>query len=244
MSSAFEESNLPKTIARVGLPAMLGQFTTLIYNMVDTFCRSDAGACDDYCHDAMCADSAGHHIHRLRIWNGRQENAGKALNFCTYGVVIAGVDTAVLGMLFLIPLAGLSGADAKNLGYTQDYLRYIFLGPPFIMLYNGFVDLFRSSELIRQSTVGLTLGNGVNIVLGYAFIFPPGRGAAGAAVAASLGFACSSVYYFTCMIRQHRRGSSLFPASPRSFHLSRDMVGSVVSIGIHGGSHYGADERG
>lgn len=37
MTSVFEESNLSKAIARVGLPAMLGQLTTLIYNMADTF---------------------------------------------------------------------------------------------------------------------------------------------------------------------------------------------------------------
>ena len=37
MTSVFEEENLPKAILRVGLPAMLGQLTTLIYNMADTF---------------------------------------------------------------------------------------------------------------------------------------------------------------------------------------------------------------
>ena len=35
--SVFEEPNLSRAIARVGLPAMLGQLTTLIYNMADTF---------------------------------------------------------------------------------------------------------------------------------------------------------------------------------------------------------------
>lgn len=37
MTSVFEETNLSKAILRVGLPAMLGQLTTLIYNMADTF---------------------------------------------------------------------------------------------------------------------------------------------------------------------------------------------------------------
>ena len=144
------------------------------------------------------------------------------------------ISTAILGLLFLTPMATLAGADAENLGYTRDYLRYIFLGAPFIMLSNGFVHLFRSAGLIRESTVGLILGNGVNIVLDYVFILPLGWGAAGAAAATSLGFACSSVYYFVCMIGQYRRGSSLFPVSPQSFRPSRDMAGSVVSIGIPG----------
>lgn len=247
MTSVFEESNLSKAIARLGLPAMLGQLTTLIYNMADTFFVSLTQEPAMIAAVTLCAPillivmsiacvfgmGGGSVIARL-LGEGRQEYAGKTLNFCTYAMVIAGVATAVLGLLFLTPLAELAGADAENLAYTQDYLRYIFLGAPFIMLSNGFVHLFRSAGLIRESTVGLILGNGVNIVLDYVFILPLGWGAAGAAAATSLGFACSSGYYFTCMIRQYRRGSSLFPVSPQSFRPSRDMVGSVVSIGIPG----------
>ena len=37
MPTVFEERSLSKAIFRVGLPAMLGQLTTLIYNIADTF---------------------------------------------------------------------------------------------------------------------------------------------------------------------------------------------------------------
>ena len=247
MTSVFEESNLSKAIARLGLPAMLGQLTTLIYNMADTFFVSLTKEPAMIAAVTLCAPillivmsiacvfgMGGSSVIARLLGEGRQEHAGKTMNFCTYAMVIAGVATAVLGLLFLTPLAGLAGADAENVAYTQDYLRYIFLGAPFIMLSNGFVHLFRSAGLIRESTVGLILGNGINIVLDYVFIIPLGWGAAGAAAATSLGFACSSVYYFACMIRQHRRGSSLFPVSPRSFRPDRGMVGGVVTIGIPG----------
>ena len=36
MASVFEEKNVSKAIMAVGLPAMLGQLTTLIYNLADT----------------------------------------------------------------------------------------------------------------------------------------------------------------------------------------------------------------
>ena len=247
MTSVFEESNLSKAIARVGLPAMLGQLTTLIYNMADTFFVSLTKEPAMIAAVTLCVPilliimsiacvfgMGGSSVIARLLGEGRQEYAGKTLNFCTYAMVIAGVVTAVLGLLFLTPLAEIAGADAENLGYTQDYLRYIFLGAPFIMLSNGFVHLFRSAGLIRESTVGLILGNGVNIVLDYVFIIPLGWGAAGAAAATSLGFACSSVYYFACMIRRHRRGNCLFPVSPRAFRPSRSMVASVVTIGIPG----------
>ena len=37
MVSVYEEKNISKAIMRAGLPAMLGQLTTLIYNIADTF---------------------------------------------------------------------------------------------------------------------------------------------------------------------------------------------------------------
>ncbi len=37
MPSVFDEKNISKAIVRVGLLAMLGQLTTLIYNIADTF---------------------------------------------------------------------------------------------------------------------------------------------------------------------------------------------------------------
>lgn len=96
------------------------------------------------------------------------------------------------------------------MAYTCDYLLYIFIGAPFIMLSNGLIHLFRSAGLIKQSTIGLILGNAVNIVLDYVFIIPLGLGAAGAA-ATSLGFVFSTLYYFACMIKQNREGNLLFP---------------------------------
>lgn len=103
MTSFYEETNHSKAIMRVGLPAMLGQLTTLIYNIADTFFVS------------LTKEPAA----------------------------IAGVLTLVLGFVFLPPLAKLA---------------------------NGFVHLFRSVGLIKEGTVGLVLGNVVNMGLDYVFI--------------------------------------------------------------------------
>ena len=37
MTTVFEEKNISKAIMRMGLPAMLGQLTTLIYNIADIY---------------------------------------------------------------------------------------------------------------------------------------------------------------------------------------------------------------
>lgn len=156
------------------------------------------------------------------------------MNFCVYAMAIAGIVTLVLGLIFLQPLAKLSGADADNIAYTCDYLKWIFIGAPFIMLANGFVHLFRSVGLIKESTVGLVLGNGINMILDYIFIAFLGWGTAGAALATSLGFACATIYYIACMMREEYRGNSSMSLSPKRFLPNTAMVRRVVSIGIPG----------
>lgn len=128
MASVYEEKKISKAIMRVGLPSMLGQLTTLIYNIADTF----------------------------------------------------------------------------------------------------FVSL------IREGTVGLVLGNVINMASDYVFIAIFGWRTAGAALATSLGFACASVYYIVCMIREERCGNQLVPLSFRRFSPNAAMIRRVVSIGIPG----------
>lgn len=168
------------------------------------------------------------------LGEGDKERAGRAMNFCCYAIAAAGVVVMAFGMAFMPDIAVLAGADGENMAYTLDYLRYIFLGGIFIMLSNGFVHLFRSGGLVKQSTIGLVLGNAVNMVLDYVFIIPLGWGAAGAAAATSVGFLCSSVYYIVCMLREEKKGNRLFRLSPREFSPELRMVGGIISIGVPG----------
>ena len=132
------------------------------------------------------------------------------------------------------PIAKISGADAENMAYTYDYLKYIFTGAPFIILSNGLVHLFRSLGFIKESTIGLALGNSVNIIFDFVFIVLLGWGTAGAALATSFGFFCSTVYYLACMIQAKRKGNPLVSLSIKNFAPNKKMVRSVVSIGIPG----------
>ena len=178
MTSVFEEKNLSKAIMRVGLPAMLGQLTTLIYNIVDTFFVSLTKEPAMIAAVTLCAPilliimsiacifgMGGSSVIARLLGEGKKKEAGATMNFCVYAMAVSGAVTLILGLILLQPLAKLSGADADNMIYTCDYLRWIFAGAPFIMLSNGFVHLFRSVGLIREGTIGLMLGNGINMVL-------------------------------------------------------------------------------
>ena len=247
MTSVFEEKNISKAIMRVGLPAMLGQLTTLIYNIADTFFVSLTKEPATIAAVTLCAPilliimsiacifgMGGSSVIARLLGEEKRKEAGATLNFCVYAMVTAGILTLILGLAFLQPLAEISGADADNLAYTCDYLKWIFIGAPFIMLANGFVHLFRSVGLIKESTFGLVLGNVINIVLDYVFIAILGWGTAGAALATSLGFVFATIYYIFCMIQQSHKGNQLVPLSPKRFSPNVTMVRNVVSIGIPG----------
>lgn len=247
MTSVFEEKNISKAIMRVGLPAMLGQLTTLIYNIADTFFVSLTKEPATIAAVTLCAPilliimsiacifgMGGSSVIARLLGEEKKEESGTTMNFCVYAMAIAGVITLVLGLAFLQPLAKISGADADNIAYTCDYLKWIFIGAPFIMLANGFVHLFRSVGLIKESTIGLVLGNVINMVLDYVFIVIFGWGTAGAALATSLGFVCATVYYIVCMIREENKGNQLVPLNPKRFSPKAEIVRNVVSIGIPG----------
>jgi len=143
MTSVFEEKNISKAIMRVGLPSMLGQLTTLIYNIADTFFVSLTKEPATIAAVTLCAPilliimsiacifgMGGSSVIARLLGEGKKEEAGETMNFCVYAMAGAGVMTLILGLLFLQPLAKISGADAENMAYTCDYLKWIFIGAP------------------------------------------------------------------------------------------------------------------
>ncbi len=246
MTSVFEEKNISRAIMRVGLPAMLGQLTTLIYNIADTFFISLTKEPATIAAVTLCAPilliimsiacifgMGGSSVIARLLGEEKNEESGTTMNFCVYAMAIAGVMTLILGLAFLRPLAKISGADADNIAYTCDYLKWIFAGAPFIMLANGFVHLFRSVGLIKESTIGLILGNVINMLLDYFFIAILGWGTKGAALATSLGFVCATIYYIACMIREEYKGNQCVPLALKRFSPNVVIIRNVVSIGTY-----------
>lgn len=247
MATVFEETNISKAVLRMGLPAMLGQITTLIYNIADTFFVSltkepvmiaAVTLCTPILLIIMSIASifgmGGNSVIARLLGEDKNKEVKSTLNFCLYAMALSGIILLIVGILFMEPIAGLAGAEAENMAYTNDYLKYIFLGAPFIIISNGLVHLFRSLGFIKESTIGLALGNSINIIFDFVFIVLLDWGTAGAALATSFGFFCSTIYYLACMIRAEKKGNRLVSLSVKQFAPQKKMVVSVISIGIPG----------
>lgn len=243
----FEEKNISKAIIKLGIPAILGQLATLIYNLADTYFVSLTRV------PAMIAavtlstpilliimsiaaifGMGGNSVIARLLGGGRRREAAECFEFCTMAMTVSGLVIMVLGLIFMRKIAGIAGADSQNMEYTCDYLRWIFIGAPVIVLSNGLVHIFRSAGLIREATTGLFIGNGANIVLDWVFIVLMKMGTSGAALATSLGFAFSTAYYAFCAVRQKQEKNDLILLTGRVIPKNRQIVFDVVGIGIPG----------
>lgn len=246
MTNVFEGKSIQKTVLKLGLPAMLAQLATLIYNIADTYFVSLTNSPAQIAAVTLCSPvlliimsissifgMGGSSVIARMLGAKNTKDAKNCVSFCFYAMAVSGIIMLGAGLLFIKPIASLAGADAENFAYTCDYLKWIFLGAPFIILTNGQVHIFRSTGLIRQATTAVILGNCINILFDWIFIVRLNMGTAGAAAATSIGFLCSTIYELFVMLRRSA-DHSLFSLSPKELHVKKTLVTEVVKIGIPG----------
>lgn len=233
-----------KRVFQLALPAMLGQVATIIYNLADTYFIA---LTDDPIQIAAVTVSLPVFVIVMAIGTifsmggcsmmsrAYGANDTKGIRTLTvlaiYGMILTSVIIGIVGMIFLKPIALLAGADAESLEYTMIYLRYIFLGSPAIMVGNGMVAIFRGHDLVRESAIGLIIGNVVNVIFDFVFIVLMGKGVAGAAFATVLGYAFACVFYFVVMLRKNHQGNKLMTMNPAAFHPTGSMIAELFRVG-------------
>ena len=245
--TVFEEKSIVKAILRLGLPAMLAQLATLIYNTADTYFVSLTKDPNQIAAVTLSTPilliimsiacifgMGGSSVIARLLGEDKKEDSCLCFQFATWAILAFGVLVAVLGIICISPIADAIGTNQSNYTFTCDYLFYIFLGAPFIMLSSAYAHLFRSVALICEATIGVIIGNVLNIVLDWVFIVPLKMGTAGAALATSLGYVVSTLYYLCCIINQKRKGSCIVSISFKGLSESKNIAKSVVKIGIPG----------
>lgn len=245
--TVFEEKSIFKAILRLGLPAMLAKLATLMYNTADTYFVSLTKSPDQIAAVTLSTPAllivksiacifgmGGSSVISRFIGEGNKKDSRLCFRFCTWAVITCGILVTILGLLFTKSITRAIGSDEANFLYTCDYLKFIFLGAPFIMLSTGYSHTFRSVALVREATVGVIIGNISNIILDWLFIVPLGMGTAGAALATALGYVASSVYYLYSVISKERKGNENIFLSLRGLSESRRVVGRILKIGIPG----------
>lgn len=257
------EAPIPGLICRLAVPTIISMLVTALYNMADTYfvgrISTSASAAVGVVYALMAIIQAcgfffghgsGNFISRAL---GSQDDSRAARMAATgfFSALIAGAVLAVLGLIFIRPLARLLGSTETILPYAVDYMRYILLGTPFMMASLVLNNQLRFQGSAIYAMVGIASGAILNIGLDPLLIFGLNMGIAGAAIAT----VTSQLVGFVLLLVGTSKGGNLrirfknFTPKAEYFKaifngglpsLCRQGLGSVGTIFLnHGAGVYG-----
>ncbi|QQO10154.1 MATE family efflux transporter [Breznakiella homolactica] len=160
-----------------------------------------------------------------RLGQGDENGAVAVFNFSNVIALAVGAAFAVLGNIFIVPLARFLGATDVLLGDTVTYLRYFISFSPFLIFSFALGTYARNDQRPTLAMAALTIGSLSNILLDYVFMYPLNMGMAGAALATGLGPVFSVLILLPHFLRKKGK---LFFRRP-SFSMS-----TLVKIGQNG----------
>ncbi len=250
----FAEYKVPRAVAAMALPSMMGMLINIIYNLADTFFVGQTG---DSNQVAAVSVSMPLFFFFLAIGNlfgiggcafisrslgeGKKDKVKTISSFCIYGALVLGIFIGILFFFFREPLLYLVGASNNTIGFAQDYLKWVAVGAPFSVLSITVCNLVRGEGAAKISMVGSVLGQIVNVILDPVFILDSGdklfgitlpfgldMGVAGAAIATVLGNVFSVVFFLVYFLR----GKSILSITPKRFSMKNGIAKGVINVGL------------
>lgn len=237
----FEKDRVPKAVAKLAVPTILGMIVTIVYNLADTFF---VGQLQDDKQIAgvtitmpvfMMLLSLGYifgvggssYISRL-LGNKDFEMAKRTSSFAFYACMALGVVCIGAGVLAINPLLTLCGSSPATHQFAWNYLIVILIGSPVIMLSFSMGQVIRAEGASKEAMIGMMIGTVVNIGLDPLLIFTFHMGVTGAAVATVLSNILSVLFYMWYFIFKSKNLS----ISPKYLKITKTMVRNVLVIGL------------
>ena len=233
-----------KAVAKLAIPTVVSQIIVILYSLADTFFIGQIGD-----PNQIAALSITFPIYTLltavanlfgigansviagSLGQNDESTAKKASAFAFWASLGVTLVLSVVLALFTQPILLFFGADRLTLGFTRDYLFWVFVigGLPTVA---GLVlgHLVRSVGKTKEAGLGLTIGGVMNIILDPIFIFIFHMDVAGAAVATMLSNAISMVYFFVVLYRI--RKETVLTISPKHFSLELKVSWGTLSVGF------------
>jgi putative MATE family efflux protein len=239
----FENSKVSKAVWTLAVPTILAMLVTIVYNIADTFFIGQTGDTYQVAAISMAMPTfmvmmafgslfgtGGSSTISRNLGQGKLDRVKNVSAFSFYGALTVGIIAGGLMLIFIEPITAALGASADTSGFIQQYLSYIALGAPFIIISNAFGSIVRSEGNAKAAMVGMMIGTATNIILDPIMILVLGLGVSGAAIATVIGNIAATIYY----IRYMQKDTTAMSVSPKEFKASDGILTDVVSIGIPG----------
>lgn len=231
---------IPKTLAALGIPIMIGMMINALYNLADAYFvgglgESPMGAISIVFPlgqaviglGLMFGNGAASYLSRL-LGQGGRDAANVAASTALYTSTAAGAVMIILAAIFLRPLLTLLGATETIIPYALIYGR-IYIVSCIFNVFNVTMNNIAASEGAAKTTMcALLLGAVMNIGLDPLFIYAFKMGIAGAAIATAVSQFVSTIVYLLYILR----GKSAFTFSIREFRPSIKIYIEILKIGF------------
>ncbi len=242
----FEKMPVPKALASMAIPTIIGQLIILIYNMADTFFIGKtnnpfmvAGASlilpifNLSIAFANIAGTGGGTLIARLLGQKRIPEAKSVAAFSFYFTLAAGALFSLLMGLFMEPILLLLGASDATFGYAKAYSTcVIVIGAIPTVMCMTLSNLLRNAGQAKQAGFGMALGGLTNIALDPLFMFvilPPGNEILGAGIATALSNFIGLIYLFIVF---RRLKSEVLDFNPKNLFPSSALLASFFAVGL------------
>lgn len=249
----FSDYKVPKAVMTLALPSVLGMLINIIYNLADTFFVGQTGDANQV---AAVSVSMPLFMIFMAIGNlfgvggcayvsrslgeGRKDRVKTISSFCIYASMVGGAIISVVFLIFRDPILRLIGASDNTIGYANDYMFWLAICSPLIVMGICASNLVRGEGAAKDSVIGTVIGQIANVILDPIFIlnkgdklfsfempFGFGKGAEGAAIATVIGNVITLVYF----IFYFMRGKSILSINPKRFSAKNGIAKGVIGVG-------------
>ena len=230
-----------KAVATMVIPSVISSLVTVVYNMADTFF---VGQTEDPLQVAAVSltnpifilfmafanmfGMGGSAVASMALGEQNQKRMKQVSAFITYASLAVGILFALVLVGFMQPILSIFGANEETYALARGYVFHISYGAPFIIWSAAASFVVRSEGASKEAMIGSMIGTIANIVLDPVLISGFHLGAAGAAVATTLGNILASLYYLWYFVKK----SNNFSIGIRNFTCRYGIFSGICSCGL------------
>ena len=237
----LEEMPVIRAIMHLALPSVLSMLVNILYNLTDTFF---IGKLHNEAMVAAVSISLPLFMVQMAIAGifgfggasflsrllGKKEfrRARETTTTAVFSSFVLSLVLGVAGILAIPLFLKATGASGETAAAARQYMFWILVGSPFVLLKFAMVQLIRGEGGAKHAMYGLFIGTGANIVLDPILIFGFNLGVTGAAVATVIGQGLGMCYYIWYYLSKH----AVAAPALKYLHPRWEIYREILLIGI------------